>query len=124
MTALRTLAFPALILAAAGCGPSRPQAELDRGQAAVTAALENWKNADRPEKLKTLADPVEFLEDLRTSHTLTDYAILKMDGSDPAVIRYTVALKLKDRKGKPFEWEAVYVVALKSPVTVARDPYH
>ena len=45
-------------------------------------------------------------------------------GSDKDVIRYTVTLKLKDKKGKQTEREVVYAVALKSPVVVSRDPYY
>ena len=57
-------------------------------------------------------------------HALTDYTLGKADGSDKDVIRYTVTLKLKDKKGKLTEREVVYAVALKSPVVVSRDPYY
>ena len=40
------------------------------------------------------------------------------------MIRYSVTLKLRDRKGKVTEREAVFAVALKSPVVVSRDPYY
>ena len=40
------------------------------------------------------------------------------------MIRYTVTLKLRDKKGKTSEREVVYAVALRSPVVVARDPYY
>jgi hypothetical protein len=39
----------AAALFAAGCGSSRPQAEIDRGRAAVVAALDNWKANDPAE---------------------------------------------------------------------------
>jgi hypothetical protein len=121
---------PALLLLAAipalapGCGPARPQADIDRGRAAVTAALDNWKGNEPPERLKALPDPVEFTEELRATHVLTGYAIGKVDPSDREVIRYTVTLTLKDRKGKTADREVVYAVALKTPVVVARDPYY
>lgn len=106
-----------------GCGARRPEGDIDRGRIAVVAALDSWKANDPPAKLKALPDPVEFAEELRATHTLTDYALGKVDGSDKDVIRYTVALKLKDKKGKQSEREVVYAVALKSPVIVSRDPY-
>ena len=74
--------------------------------------------------MKALPDPVEFPEDLRGHFTLTGYSLGKVDGTDPTVIRYSVTLNLKDRKGKVTAREAVYAVALKSPVVVARDPYY
>ena len=40
------------------------------------------------------------------------------------MIRYTVSLTLKDKKGKVSEREAVYAVSLRTPIVVARDPYY
>lgn len=116
--------FAVVLAAAAGCGTGRPQADIDRGRQAVAAALDNWKANEPPAKLKSLPDPVNFTEELRVTQALTDYAVVKVDATDPKVIRYTVALKLKDRKGKASEREAVYSVALDSPIAVARDPYY
>ena len=123
MTALRTVAFSLFAVVVTGCGSSRPQAEVDRGRQAVTAALDNWKANEPPARLKSLPDPVEFGEELRATHKLVDYSVLKADGTDPEVIRVTVSLKLQDRKGRQSEREAVYSVALRSPAVVARDPY-
>jgi hypothetical protein len=106
-----------------GCGSRRPEADIDRGRTAVVAALDSWKANDAPAKLKALPEPVEFAEELRSTHTLTDYVLGKVDSSDMDVIRYAVTLKLKDKKGKQTEREVVYAVALKSPVVVSRDPY-
>jgi hypothetical protein len=108
----------------AGCGSPRPQADIDRGRAAVVAVLDSWKANEPPAKLKSLPDPVEFSDELRSTHALTDYALGNVDASDKDVVRYAVKLKLKDKKGKPTEREVVYSVALKSPVVVARDPYY
>lgn len=113
-----------LLLFIPGCGSRRPDADVERGRAAVLAALDAWKSNAPPAGLKALPDPVEFAEELRATHALTDYALGKADASDPDVIRYTVTLKLRDRKGKTSEREVVYAVALKSPVVVSRDPYY
>jgi len=111
----------ALIL---GCASRRPESEVERGRAAVVAALDGWKANEPPAKLKSRPDPVEFTEELRSTHTLLDYTLGKVDDSDKDVIRYTVTLKLKDKKGKLTDREVVYAVAFKSPVIVARDPYY
>jgi len=120
----RRLLFLALALLGAGCGQRRSDAEIARGKQAVTAALDSWKNNEPPAKLKSLTDPVEFSEELRGTHTLTEYALGPIDSSDKEVIRFRVTLKLRDKKGKVAEREAVYAVALKTPIVVARDPYY
>lgn len=106
-----------------GCGSSRPQADVDRGRAAVAAALDNWKANEPSAKLKALPDPVDFNEELRGTHALVGYEIVKTAATDPDVIRFTVTLQLKDRKGKAADREVVYSVALRTPVAVTRDPY-
>lgn len=109
---------------AVGCGGSgRSADEVERARQAVTAALDGWKAGEPAEKLKARPEPIEFAEELRATHVLTDYAVVKVDGSDKDVVRVAVALKLKDKKGKASEREAVYAVALRSPVVVSRDPY-
>ena len=116
-----TLLFALLIV---GCGgKSRPQDEVDRAKAAVVAALDNWKANEPIAKLKALSPPLDFNEELRSTQSLTDYTVTKVDSTDPIVIRVTVTMKLKDKKGKASEREAVYSVALKNPIAVARDPY-
>jgi hypothetical protein len=107
-----------------GCGSSRPQSDIDRGRDAVVAALDSWKKNEPVTALKSRPEPVDFTEELRATYHLVDYTVGKVDASDKEVIRYAVTLKLKDRKGKASEREAVYAVALKSPVVVARDPYY
>ncbi|HSQ58354.1 MAG TPA: hypothetical protein VLM40_21720 [Gemmata sp.] len=114
--------FCVLILVA-GCG-GRPTAEVERGKQAVVAVLDGWKANQPPSKLKSLPDPVEFSDELRVTHGLTDYALGKVDASDKDVIRYAVTLTLKDKNGKVTQREAVFAVLLKNPVVVSRDPYY
>jgi len=106
-----------------GCGSGRPAAEVDRARRAVEASLDSWKANEPAAKLKSQPEPVEFADELRSTHALTEYAIGKADTSDKDVIRFSVKLKLTDKKGKTSEREAVYAVALKTPVVVSRDPY-
>ena len=113
---------PALAL---GCGgDKRSAADIERARVAVVVALDSWKANGPAAGLKAAPDPVEFSEEMRATHTLTGYDLGKVDGSDPAVIRWAVILHLKDRKGKASDREEVYAVALKSPVVVSRDPYY
>jgi hypothetical protein len=121
---IRSIVPLAVVLLALGCGSRRPEAEIDRGRQAVVAVLDSWKANEKPEKLKALPDPVEFSDELRATQTLTDYTLGKVDASDKDVIRYSVTLKLRDKKGKTSEREVVYAVALRSPVVVSRDPYY
>ncbi len=115
--------LPMLILLGCG-GDKRSVADVERGRGVVVASLDSWKANEPAAKLKTAPDPIDFSEELRATHTLTDYTLGKVDGSDPNVVRCTVTLQLKDRKGKASEREAVYAVALKSPIVVSRDPYY
>lgn len=107
----------------AGCGSRRPESEIERGRQAVAAALDSWKANEPAAKLKSLADPVDFSDEWRTTFALTDYSFGKVDPSDKDVIRYAVVLKLKDRKGQVSEREVVYAVSLRTPVVVSRDPF-
>lgn len=108
-----------LLIACVGCGGGRPQADIDRGRDALVAALDNWKNNEPASKLSG----VQFAEDLRKTHDLTDYAVGPANATDPKFLQFTVSLRLKDRKGKPSDREVVYSVDLSTPVRVLHDPY-
>ncbi len=120
----RLILLTGFLTFAVGCGGGLPQTEIDRAQQAVVASLDGWKANDPPAKLKTLPDPVDFTEELRGTHSLTDYTLGKVDASDKEVVRVAVTLSLKDKKGKASQREAVFSVSLKTPVVVARDPYY
>ena len=108
---------------AAGCSQKHSSADAERGEKALTAALDSWKNNQPPARLKSLPDPVEYTDELQLSHRLLDYTVGHSDRTDPEVIRYPVTLTLQDRKGKPVDRAVVFIVALKSPIVIARDPY-
>ncbi|MFO0935448.1 MAG: hypothetical protein U0798_02905 [Gemmataceae bacterium] len=113
-----------LAVVSGGCGSkTHPKADLDKAQAAVVASMDNWKANEPIAKLKTQNPAVDFNEELRATQTLTEYTVVKVHATDPEIIRVVVTLKLKDRKGKVTEREAVYAVAFKSMITVSRDPY-
>lgn len=117
----RTLLACLLLLPLAGCGPSRTQAEVDRGREAVTAALEAWKKKEPAVTLN--GEEVTFSEDWRKTHTLVEYALADHKVPDERTIAYAVTLKLKDKRGKEETRETVYRVALGPPLIVSRDPY-
>lgn len=123
MNALRIIVIGMATLVA-GCSQKKHStADVERGQKALSAALDSWKNNEPADRLKTLADPVEYTDELRLSHQLVDYTVGKPDPADPEVIRYPVTLKLQDRKGKAVSRDVVFMVAMKSPIVIARDPY-
>lgn len=107
-----------------GCdGSKHSKADVERGRKALAAALDGWKSGEPPNRLRALPDPAEYTDELRSTHKLTDYTIGPPNATDPAVIRYPVALKLQDRKGKAQDRSAVFEVKLGTPVVIARDPY-
>ena len=122
MTLTRPLVV-ALVVLAAGCGKKYSKADVERGRTALAAALDNWKSGEPAARLKALPDPVDYTDELRSTHKLVDYTVDKPDATDPEVIRYPVTLTLKDRKGKTESRRIVFMVALKSPIVIARDPY-
>jgi|SRR5829696_4659125 len=120
-----TRRLPLLLVAlAVGCGgPKHSKADVERGQRALTAALDAWKSNEPPDRLKALPDPVEYADELRLTHKLLDYTVGKPNAADPEVVRYPVKLRLQDRKGKAQDRDVVFEVKLKTPILVARDPY-
>jgi hypothetical protein len=116
--------IPVLLVAlATGCNAKHSKADVERGRTALAAALDSWKAGEPPDRLKALPDPVEFTDEIRRTHKLVEYTLGQPDAKDPEVIRYATTLKLQDRKGKIEERPVVFMVALKSPIVVARDPY-
>jgi hypothetical protein len=113
-----------ILSAVVGCSGGRPESEVERGKQAVVAALESWKAKEPAAKLKSLPEPIEFTDELRATHALVGYSLGNVDGSDKDVVRYTVTLTLKDRRGKESSREVVFAVALKNPIVIARDPYY
>ena len=121
--ALRRVVVCLLLFAMAGCGRKHSSVDVARGQKALMAALDSWKNNEPPDRLQSLQDPIDYKDEMRLSHRLLDYTVGKPDAADPEVIRYPVTLKLQAKKGQPFDRTIVFMVALKSPIVIARDPY-
>lgn len=125
MKRISTLCVVALIVGCSSSTPTRPQAELDRGKAALTVALDSWKANEPVETLKSRTEPIQFTEEFRKTHSLLEYSIGDAVVTDPRVISYPVSLKMKNNKaGKTEERTVSYLVELVSPIRVARDPYN
>lgn len=113
-----------LVVPLVGCdGSKHSKADIERGRQALTAAMDSWKNGEPPDRLRSLPDPVEYTDELRSTHKLTDYTLGQPNATDPGVLRYPVALKLQDRKGKAQDRDVVFEVKLGTPILIARDPY-
>jgi hypothetical protein len=121
---LNRLFLMLFVVPAVGCGGSKhAKADVERGRKALTAALDGWKNNEPADRLRALPEPVEYSDELRRTHKLTDYTVGEPNSTDAQVIRYPVKLKLQDRKGKAEERDVVFEVKLGNPILIARDPY-
>lgn len=108
-------------LLAVGCGGG-PKPDVETARTALKVALDSWQKAEAPAKLKTAVPAIEFADDeRRLGLRLQSYQL-----GAPTIagdqVRCTATLSLLDKKGNKREREAVYMVALKSPVVIARDP--
>ena len=123
MNLLRVLLL-LFVVPAVGCdGSKHSKADVERGQKALVAALDAWKNGEPPDRLRARPDPVDYTDELRATHKLVDYTPGQPNATDPGVIRYPVKLRLQDRKGKAQDRDVVFEVKLGTPIVVARDPY-
>lgn len=116
-----------LPLLALGCGRRHPysQADLDRARQALETALASWKKGERPERLRSLPEPIDFAEEgPRNGLRLLDYEIGDSRNTDAQAMRFSVRLTVQDRRGRRQVREVTYAVALKSPIVVGRDPYY
>jgi hypothetical protein len=113
----------ALLVLATGCGQKHSKADVERGRAALAAALDGWKAGEPADRLKARPEPIDYTDELQRTHALVEYTLGTPDAADPEVVRYPASLKLRDRKGKEADRRVVFMVALKSPVVIARDPY-
>jgi hypothetical protein len=101
------------------------RADLDRARQALETCLDSWKSGQRPEKLRTLPEPVEFAEEWpQAGLRLLDYEILGTEHTDAEMMRFSVRLTVQDRRGRREERRSTYAVALKSPIAVGRDPFY
>ena len=114
----------ALILAmgAAGCGPAATPADPDDGRKALVAALDAWKGGEKPADLAARSPAIHVADgDWESGFQLQGYTPEgegKLIGSD---LNYTVALELKNPRGKVATRKAVYAVSTHPQILVLRQ---
>jgi hypothetical protein len=119
-----TALLPPLAFGCKKGGHKFSQEDLDRARRALETSLDAWKKGERPEKLRSLPEPIEFAEEWpRDGLRLLDYQITGTEHTDAEVMRFSVKLTVQDRRGRREERQATYAVALKSPIAVGRDPF-
>jgi hypothetical protein len=101
-----------------------PTEDLDWARSQIQAALDAWKNGQRPEALKNLSPALTFLDDdWKAGFQLLEYKLQDTFLEGDRVPRCRVLLTVRDRKGKKIRKEAVYV-ADKAKQTIGRDPFY
>jgi hypothetical protein len=100
MNVIRCAAVCLALLVPAGCQKRLPpQADADEARAALTAALDAWKDGGSPEALRGRTPPVDF----RDAHwdggsRLTRY-VVKAEERSGVSVRFTVELQLQHKDG-------------------------
>src|SRR5262249_12813272 len=101
MNTIRCVAAICLVLlAVAGCSNRQPsQADADEARAALTAALDAWKDGGSPDSLRDRKPPGDF----RDAHwdggnRLTRY-VVKSEERSGLSVRFTVELQLQHKDG-------------------------
>lgn len=117
------MSLPALAVGCKG-GHKFSQAELDRARQALEASLDSWKKGEALEKLRSRPEPIQFAEEWpKQGLKLLDYQVLGTEHTDMETMRFSVKLTVQDRRGKREERQVTYVVAIKPPITIGRDPF-
>lgn len=111
----------ALALGCAGCGQSGPS-DPSEGRKALLAALDAWKGGEAPDALAKRTPSIHVSDgDWQSGLRLQGYRADdegKLVGSD---VNYSVALELKNPKGKVMKKTAVYAVTTHPQVMVHRQ---
>jgi hypothetical protein len=110
-----------LALVCAGCGQSGPS-DPTEGRKALLAALDAWKGGETPDALAKRNPSIHVSDgDWKSGLRLQTYRADdegKLVGSD---VNYSVALELKNARGKVTKKTAVYAVTTHPQVLVHRQ---
>jgi hypothetical protein len=111
-----------VLIAGCGLGERAEPADRDQAQKALQTVLDAWKAGEKPENLENLTPPIHVKDaDWRGGFLLVGY---KADQEGRLVgfdINYPVILELKSPKGKPVKKTAVYSIATRPSLLVARQ---
>jgi len=114
-------AFVAVVFV--GCGGSAPPtpANAEVGRAALIRGLDAWKAGERPDALKSGADPIYFMDfEWDRGAKLLDYSLESSDVSYGAERRYNGSFTL-NVKGKNVSKRLAYLVGTNKPISVRRE---
>jgi hypothetical protein len=113
----------ALLPELAGCGGKRSlsQADLDRAQKAVEAALTVWQKGEPPSRLATLDPPIQMVDpDWKAGVKLLRHEIKKTEGYQGQNPVCVVVLSVVNRKGQKQNTEVPYEVDLGPKLVISR----
>jgi hypothetical protein len=114
-----------IIATAVGCSghpkQTAAQADLDRAQAALQAALDSWKAGGKPGaipgRVAEVTDP-----DWAAGQRLTAYLIYGADGRPDELVKCGAALTVRDTQGNSMTKDVVYSVRGAEPFVIVREP--
>ena len=89
---------------------------------ALEAALNAWKNGERPGKIAGASVPIEVADSRwLAGQKLSSFEIIQEDPSDSGMRWFTVKLNVQSGKGKSGSQTVRYVVVGKDPLWVYRE---
>jgi hypothetical protein len=119
---LRVVAVLPLMFTLAGCCSGLPPAtDVSQAQAALTAALDTWKQGQAPEKLRERTPPIDF-RDMHQDQgcKLTSYEVQKAEVSGVSA-KFTVKLQLTEKSGTSHTRIAVYSADTGQTIIIRPD---
>ena len=116
------LMISTLIVGSGGCNPTARPSDPGEGRKALQATLEAWKGGEKPETLASRAPSIYASDgDWKSGLVLRSYRADiegRLVGSD---LSYTVALELKNSRGKVLKKNATYTVTTHPQLLVLRQ---
>ena len=110
------------ILGSGGCNPTARPSDPGEGRKALQATLEAWKGGEKPEALAGRSPSIHVSDgDWKSGLLLKSYRADdegRLIGSD---LSYSVALELKNSRGKLVKKNAVYAVTTHPQLLVFRQ---
>jgi hypothetical protein len=116
------LLISTLIVGSGGCNPTARPSDPGEGRKALQATLEAWKGGEKPEALAIRAPSIHVSDgDWKSGLLLKSYRAEdegRLVGSD---LSYSVALELKNPRGKVVKKNATYAITTHPQLLVLRQ---
>jgi hypothetical protein len=110
------------ILGSGGCNPTARPSDPGEGRKALQVTLEAWKGGEKPEALASRSPSIHVSDsDWKSGLLLKSYRADdegRLIGSD---LSYSVALELKNSRGKLVKKNAVYAITTHPQLMVLRQ---